>query len=175
MATNVSGTQITLGDSSTVTSAATTVGATTARSGETYTGRRGGGIYEFDTNVPSTTDGSVEPNSGQLYFNNGTAAKARFSSIEGVAIDRDGNIIVADTDNNLIRKIDTNGVVTTIAGSGNYGSNNGTGTAASFSFPEGVAIDSNGNIIDKKNHSVATSATPTRMYPLHLNYLYSIH
>ena len=66
MATTVSGTQVTLGDSSTVTSAATTVGSTTARSGVTYTGRRGGGIYAFDTNVPGTTDGSVEPSSGQV-------------------------------------------------------------------------------------------------------------
>ena len=74
MATTVSGSQVTLGDSTTVDSAATTVGATTARSGETYTGRRGGGVYAFDTNVPGTTDGSVEPSSGQLYFNNATAA-----------------------------------------------------------------------------------------------------
>ena len=87
MATNVSGTQITLGDSSTVTSAATTVGATTARSGETYTGRRGGGIYEFDTNVPSTTDGSVEPSSGQLYFNNGTAANVTRAVIHKTSFD----------------------------------------------------------------------------------------
>ena len=74
MATTVSGKQVTLGDSSTVTSAATTVGSTTARSGVTYTGRRGGGIYAFDTNVPGTTDGSVEPSSGQVYFNHATAA-----------------------------------------------------------------------------------------------------
>ena len=87
MATNVSGTQITLGDSSTVTSAATTVGATTARSGETYTGRRGGGIYEFDTNVPGTTDGSVEPSSGQLYFNNGTAANVTRAVIHKTSFD----------------------------------------------------------------------------------------
>ena len=74
MATTLSGSQVTLGDSTTVDSAATTVGATTVRSGETYTGRRGGGVYAFDTNVPGTTDGSVEPSSGQLYFNNATAA-----------------------------------------------------------------------------------------------------
>ena len=54
---------------------------------------------------------------------------------------------MADYSNHLIRKIDSEGVVTTIAGTGSAGSDNGTGTAASFSYPAGVAIDSAGNII----------------------------
>ena len=53
---------------------------------------------------------------------------------------------VADTYNNLIRKITPAGVVTTLAGSGDYGSANGTGTAASFNYPYGVAVDSSGNV-----------------------------
>ena len=87
MATTLSGSQVTLGDSTTVDSAATTVGATTARSGETYTGRRGGAIYAFDTNVPGTTDGSVEPSSGQLYFNNATAANVTRAVIHKTSFD----------------------------------------------------------------------------------------
>ena len=87
MATTLSGSQVTLGDSTTVDSAATTVGATTVRSGETYTGRRGGGVYAFDTNVPGTTDGSVEPSSGQLYFNNATAANVTRAVIHKTSFD----------------------------------------------------------------------------------------
>jgi sugar lactone lactonase YvrE len=53
---------------------------------------------------------------------------------------------VADTGNNLIRKITAAGVVTTLAGSGRAGSTNATGTAASFDTPYGVAVDSSGTL-----------------------------
>jgi len=62
----------------------------------------------------------------------------------GVAVDFSGNVYVADSSNSLIRKITSVGIVTTLAGSGIPGATNGTGTAASFSYPEGVAVDSTG-------------------------------
>ncbi len=69
-----------------------------------------------------------------------------FYSPTGLAIDAAGNLYVADYGNNLIRKISTTGIVSTVAGSGNQGSINATGVLASFSQPTGVAVDANGNL-----------------------------
>ena len=78
---------------------------------------------------------------------NGTGTAARFSSPEGVAVDSGGNVYVADTANQEIRKVTPAGVVTTLAGSaGHNGSSDGTGTAALFHNPQGVAVDSAGNV-----------------------------
>jgi sugar lactone lactonase YvrE len=84
----------------------------------------------------------------------GTAASFRFP--QGIAVDPSGIIYVADTYNHKIRKISPLGVVTTLAGSGSNGAGNGIGTVASFSYPEGVAIDSNGNVYvtDTNNHKI---------------------
>jgi sugar lactone lactonase YvrE len=65
---------------------------------------------------------------------------------EGLASDASGNIYVADSYNNLILKITPDGTVSTFAGSGQIGNANGTGTAASFSGPTGVATDGAGNV-----------------------------
>src|SRR5438067_10060764 len=80
---------------------------------------------------------------------NGTGSTARFNFPSGVAVDRagTGNIYVGDTSNFTIRQITPAGVVTTLAGSpGLRGGANGTGSAASFELPEGMAVDSTGNI-----------------------------
>src|SRR5207302_1125096 len=76
-----------------------------------------------------------------------TGAAARFTSPESVATDSAGNVYVADTGNNTIRKITPAGVVTTLAGTaGVVGSTDAIGAAASFGFPNGVATDSAGNV-----------------------------
>ncbi len=75
---------------------------------------------------------------------NGT--KASFNLPSDVAVDSKGNIYVADTNNNKIRKITPSGVVTTFAGSGALGSTDGNTTSASFMHPQGVAVDSLDNL-----------------------------
>ncbi len=77
---------------------------------------------------------------------NGDGTAASFNFPAGIAIDSKGNLYVADTGNDLIRMISSSGTVTTLAGGGPIGAVNGTGTAASFNSPVGVAIDASGNI-----------------------------
>jgi len=73
---------------------------------------------------------------------NGTGTSAKFYSPENMVFDNDGNMYIADTDNHLIRKMTPAGEVTTFAGSGDRGKINSTGTAASFSNPIGLVINS---------------------------------
>ena len=76
----------------------------------------------------------------------GNGAEASFWNPSGLAVDSSGNVYVADTDNNKIRKLMPSGTVTTLAGSGNKGSADGKGASASFRFPRGIAVDVSGNV-----------------------------
>ena len=77
----------------------------------------------------------------------GTGPAAQFNGPPGVAVDSSGNVYVADSGNHTIRKITSAGVVTTLAVmAGTPGSADGTGTAAQFMFPRGVAVDVAGNL-----------------------------
>jgi hypothetical protein len=77
----------------------------------------------------------------------GTGSAAQFNRLEGIAVDSSGNAYVGDSYNDTIRKITPAGVVTTVAGTaGVVGSADGTGSAAQFNVPMGVAVDENGNV-----------------------------
>ncbi|HEY8999881.1 MAG TPA: NHL repeat-containing protein [Mucilaginibacter sp.] len=117
----------------------------------------------------STFAGSGQPGSGD-----GTGNAASFNSPFGIAIDANGNLYVADSGNNLIRKITPGGVVTTIAGSGSKGANDGTGKAASFNTPSGIAIDKSGNIYvaDENNNlirKITQAGAVTTISKAHIN------
>ena len=90
----------------------------------------------------------------------GTGSAARFFNPHGIAESTAGNLFVVDTSNHTIRKVTSAGVVTTLAGSaGNIGSADGTGSAARFNFPFGIAIDTAGNVFvtDRENNTIRSS------------------
>ena len=79
----------------------------------------------------------------------GEPADTRFNSLSGLAIDAEGNVIVADSGNNCIRKVAPDGTVTTLAGSrdGEEGFADGEPADARFDIPNALAIDGEGNVI----------------------------
>jgi sugar lactone lactonase YvrE len=89
---------------------------------------------------------------------NGTAEEAQLNKPKGICVDAAGNIFVADTYNHRIRKIDNNGMMTTIAGTGGSGfsGDNGLATNAQLYYPSGLDIDDSGNlyISDTYNHRI---------------------
>jgi len=77
---------------------------------------------------------------------NGQGSAARFNRPYGLELDNNGNIIIADEWNHLIRRVTPTGLVTTIAGNGTLGSQDGTGNAAMFNYPWDIAVDANNDI-----------------------------
>lgn len=92
------------------------------------------GAYTLFAGVPSASGAS-----------NGPALQATFNGSFGVAVDGAGNVYVADSINNVIRKI-SHGVVSTFAGTGVAGSADGPAASATFNSPEAVAVDGSGNV-----------------------------
>ncbi|WP_183557994.1 IPT/TIG domain-containing protein [Mucilaginibacter sp. SP1R1] len=82
---------------------------------------------------------------GKIGSANGNGTAASFFNPGGMVIDKVGDLYVADYGNNLIRKMDISGNVTTLAGTVSPGFANGKGTAASFSGPVDLVLDKNGN------------------------------
>jgi sugar lactone lactonase YvrE len=106
-------------------------------------------VYVFSTLAGPTVGG---PGTAD-----GTGTAAQFYNPSAVAADSSGNLYVADTGNNLIRKITQAGVVTTLAGTaGLSGDADATGAAARFNQPSGVAVDSSGNVYvaDTYNYTI---------------------
>ena len=97
-------------------------------------------IRKVDTNGVITT---VAGNGIRGYSGDrGPAIQASLNSPSGVALDNPGDLYIADTDNNRIRKVDANGIITTIAGSGigGYGGDGGPATTAKLGCPYDVAM-----------------------------------
>ena len=124
-----------------------------------------GNVYVADSSnslirkiTPAGVVTTLAGTAGTIGFADGPAATAKFWSPSGVAVDTAGNVYVADTNNNRIRKITPAGVVSTLAGSstGASGFTNGTGSAASFYYPNDVALDTAGNlyVADWSNNAI---------------------
>ena len=110
--------------------------------------------------VPLRAQDSVITLAGQALMmggTNGTGTNALFGDPAAIVADASGNVFVADSQNHAIRRISTNGVVSTFAGQlGTPGSSNGTGTQAQFDTPSGIAMDQSGNffVSDTGNHTI---------------------
>ncbi len=89
---------------------------------------------------------------------NGDAKLAQLNAPFRVILDKQGNLLIADTDNNRIRKVTTDGKITTIAGTGAQGAagDGGAATNAQLNGPEGMALDADGNLFvaDTNNHKI---------------------
>jgi len=88
----------------------------------------------------------------------GAATAAELNAPHGVAVDASGNVYIADESNQRIRKVNTSGIISTIAGNGTgaYSGDGGAATAAQIYNPYGVAVDASGNvyIADESNHRI---------------------
>ena len=79
---------------------------------------------------------------------NGPALRARLAFATDVAVDRSGNVYIADFKLNTVRRVDTSGTITTVAGTGEagYSGDGGPAAEAKLSYPIGVAVDADGNL-----------------------------
>ena len=95
----------------------------------------------------------------------GPATSARLSNPTDVAVDSIGNLLIADTGNNRVRRVDTSGIITTVAGTGTGGfsGDGGAGTSAALFSPSRVAVDGGGNvfIVDFGNQRIRRVAAST--------------
>ena len=112
----------------------------------TITTVAGTGTAGFSTGIPG------------FFGDGGPAMEALFNDPEGIAVDHNSTLYIADTRNSRIRKVTTDGIITTVAGDGtaSFGGDGGLATAAHLNFPIGVAVtvDSTLYIADTSNHRI---------------------
>jgi DNA-binding beta-propeller fold protein YncE len=116
----------------------------------------GGAIYVSDTNnnrIRVIQNGTVSALAGGLAgadalgFANGQGTAARFAQPMGIALEANGNLLVADSWNMRIREVTPQGAVTTWVGSGALGIGNGAGSSASLQFPMAIAVTPGGDAL----------------------------
>jgi len=134
-------------------------------------------IRKVSTNgIISTVAGSAAVNAsgymdGGFSGDGGPATSAQLNFPIGIAVDSSGNLYFADTQNHRIRKVSTNGIISTVAGSaavnasgymdGGFSGDGGPATSAQLNVPSGIAVDSSGNlyIADVENQRIRKVAT----------------
>ena len=93
---------------------------------------------------------------GMAGYRDGSAPDAQFNNPDGVVVDGEGDLYIADNGNHVIRRLSPEGIVETVAGTGGAGLTDGEGFESQFSRPAGLGLDIQGNlyVADGENHSV---------------------
>ena len=137
----------------------------------------GGGLYITEINsdyihkVDTTGTESVIAGTGEPGYggDGGPAAEAQLNFPSGVAVDKAGNLYIADTGNHRIRQIDTTGIIRTIAGTGEpgYGGDGGPAAEAQLASPFALAVDGSGNlyVADLGNYRIRVLTRPPPLSP----------
>jgi len=130
----------------------------------------GGVIYIADTGnkrIAKFASGALTSFAGNgssaFSGDNGPALKASLNDPVGVAVDSAGNVYIADTFHNRIRKVSTNGIITSIAGTGSafYGGDGSPASGAGLFFPHDIVVDSSGNVyVADTSNNVIRLLTP---------------
>lgn len=120
------------------------------------------GVFEISTDPNFLPMVTTFAGTGDDGFLDDTRALAKFGNPAAVAVDSFGNIFIADTGNNRIRMIGSDGMVVTIAGTGEYGIANGAGPTAKFAFPSAMVVgpDDNLYVADTFNHRICKLTRP---------------
>jgi trimeric autotransporter adhesin len=138
------------------------VGVAVDSSGNVYVAVQGlNQVIKVDTSGLATVFAGTGANG--FAGDGGPAAQAELNNPVGLAMDKSGNLYIADSSNNRIRQISPGGVITTIAGNGQaaYTGNGGPALSAALNFPVGVAVDASGNVyIADTSNSVVRMVTP---------------
>jgi sugar lactone lactonase YvrE len=126
----------------------------------------GGGNVVRKVNAQGTITtfaGIFETGFGSYGGDNGPATSAYLNNPSALAADGAGNVYIADSWNHVVRKVATDGIITTVAGNGNFGysGDNGPATSAELTFPFGIALDGAGNLyISDFSNQVIRMVTP---------------
>jgi Bacterial Ig-like domain (group 3)/Chitobiase/beta-hexosaminidase C-terminal domain/FG-GAP-like repeat/NHL repeat len=134
------------------------------RAGNLYIADGSNGVIR-QVNVATGIVTTVAGNKSNGYAGDGgPATKAELDYPSGIAVDASGNLYIADSGNNAIRRVAAStGVITTVAGvrgQGGYSGDGGPATSAQLEYPEAVVVDSNGNLyIGDEDNDVVRKVT----------------